>query len=261
MMGPKGSGEGGGRYPDPMPRSSHVLYPSLHAEADRWAYEPKQAGRQHRGGRRFLGSNRVGPRITASCAPTMRTRTPRSLCRARSPQGLQGRGRAAMPLSHPVRCRQVQVKRASWASDLGDMSDAGRGDAPGSRAYRWTTRAIRAQGASSPGRGVAIVAGLLGLSWLVSYVLGGAGRVPPHWFYIPILLAAARFGLPGAAATAVVVSIPCDFWSARSSPMPSGTVQENPTQGPSCGPRSWGIASASRSRTREGASRLPALRR
>jgi PAS domain S-box-containing protein len=51
------------------------------------------------------------------------------------------------------------------------------------------------------------VAGLLGLSWLVSYVLGGAGRVPPHWFYLPILLAAARFGLPGAAATAVVAGL------------------------------------------------------
>jgi PAS domain S-box-containing protein len=51
------------------------------------------------------------------------------------------------------------------------------------------------------------VAVLLGLSWLVSYVLGGAGRVPPHWFYVPILLAAARFGLPGAAVTAVVAGL------------------------------------------------------
>src|SRR6266542_1092265 len=114
--------------------------------------------------------------------------------------------RACEPSADPT-ARRVQVKRASWASDLGDMSDAGRGDAPGSRAYRWTTKAIRAQGASSPGRGIAIVAVLLGLSWLVSYVLGGAGRVPPHWFYVPILLAAARFGLPGAAATAVVAGL------------------------------------------------------
>ncbi len=35
---------------------------------------------------------RVGPRITASGAPTLRTLTARSLCRAGSPQGLQGRG-------------------------------------------------------------------------------------------------------------------------------------------------------------------------
>jgi PAS domain-containing protein len=51
------------------------------------------------------------------------------------------------------------------------------------------------------------VAVLLSLSWLVSYLLGGAGRVPPHWFYVPILLAAARFGLAGAAATAVVAGL------------------------------------------------------
>jgi PAS domain S-box-containing protein len=51
------------------------------------------------------------------------------------------------------------------------------------------------------------VVALLALCWLVSYVLGGAGRVPPHWFYVPILVAAARFGLPGAAATAVVAGL------------------------------------------------------
>lgn len=83
----------------------------------------------------------------------------------------------------------------------------GSGDAPGTRAHRWTTRAIRAQGASSLGRGLAVVGVLLGLSWLISYSLGGAGRVPPHWFYVPILVAAARFGLPGAAATAVVAGL------------------------------------------------------
>jgi PAS domain S-box-containing protein len=51
------------------------------------------------------------------------------------------------------------------------------------------------------------VAVLLGLSWLVSYALGGAGRVPPHWFYVPVLLAAVRFGLAGAAVTAVVAGL------------------------------------------------------
>jgi signal transduction histidine kinase/CheY-like chemotaxis protein len=51
------------------------------------------------------------------------------------------------------------------------------------------------------------VALLLGLSWVTSYALGGAGRVPPHWFYVPVLLAAARFGLAGAAATAVAAGL------------------------------------------------------
>jgi len=96
-------------------------------------------------------------------------------------------------------------------SDLGNMADVGKDDAPGTRGphrgHQWTARAIRAQGASSLSGGLAIVAGLLGLSWLISYVLGGAGQVPPHWFYVPILLAAARFGLAGAAATAVVAGL------------------------------------------------------
>jgi signal transduction histidine kinase/ActR/RegA family two-component response regulator len=52
-----------------------------------------------------------------------------------------------------------------------------------------------------------VVALLLGVSWVTSYALGGAGRVPPHWFYVPVLLAAARFGLAGAAATAVAAGL------------------------------------------------------
>jgi signal transduction histidine kinase len=82
-----------------------------------------------------------------------------------------------------------------------------QGEIEDARASGWAARAIRAQGASSPARALAIVALLLGLSWLVSYALGGAGRVPPHWFYVPVLVAAARFGVAGAAATAVVASL------------------------------------------------------
>jgi signal transduction histidine kinase/CheY-like chemotaxis protein len=90
------------------------------------------------------------------------------------------------------------------------MADVGREGALGThghhRDHQWTSRAIWAQGASSLGRGLAIVALLLGLSWVVSYALGGAGRVPPHWFYVPVLLAA-RFGLAGAAITAVAAGL------------------------------------------------------
>jgi diguanylate cyclase len=43
----------------------------------------------------------------------------------------------------------------------------------------------------------AIVAALL-LSWFLSHAVGGAGSVAPHWFYLPVLFAAARFGCPGA---------------------------------------------------------------
>jgi PAS domain S-box-containing protein len=76
-------------------------------------------------------------------------------------------------------------------------------DASSRRSPNWAIRAIRVQGTSSLAGGLITVAGLLAASWLVSYLLGGADQVPPHWFYIPILLAAARFGLPGAAAAAL----------------------------------------------------------
>ena len=68
-------------------------------------------------------------------------------------------------------------------------------------------RAIRAQAASTVPVGLLTVGVLLTLSWLVSYLLGGAGNVPPHWFYIPILLAAARFGLPGAVVGAIAAGL------------------------------------------------------
>lgn len=48
-----------------------------------------------------------------------------------------------------------------------------------------------------------LVAAGLALAWAPSYV-AGAGRIPPHLFYVPILLAAARFGLAGAVLTALV---------------------------------------------------------
>ena len=87
------------------------------------------------------------------------------------------------------------------------MASPQREAASDSRGHGWAARAIRAQGASSPGRALAIVAVLLGPSWLISYALGGAGRVPPHWFCVPVLVAAARFGLAGAATTAVVAGL------------------------------------------------------
>src|SRR5687768_5754845 len=59
--------------------------------------------------------------------------------------------------------------------------------------YDWVRRAFRISSVD----GVVLVALGLAVSWMVTYLLGGAGRVPPHLFYIPILLAAARFGLAG----------------------------------------------------------------
>ncbi len=49
---------------------------------------------------------------------------------------------------------------------------------------------------------------LIGLSlaafWGVTWLLGGAGKVPPHWFYLPILFAASRLGRSGALVVALL---------------------------------------------------------
>jgi hypothetical protein len=47
----------------------------------------------------------------------------------------------------------------------------------------------------------------LAVSWLVAYLVGGAGVAAPHWFYLPVLYAAARFGCRGAAASAVAAGL------------------------------------------------------
>ena len=61
------------------------------------------------------------------------------------------------------------------------------------------------------GLSTATVAALIGLllvaSWAVSYALGGAGVVPPHWFYVPILVAAVRFRWRGALGTALIAGV------------------------------------------------------
>jgi signal transduction histidine kinase len=56
----------------------------------------------------------------------------------------------------------------------------------------------------SSARSIALVSLAMGASWLAAYALGGAGHVAPHWFYVPILLAAARFGVAGTVVTAAV---------------------------------------------------------
>ena len=52
---------------------------------------------------------------------------------------------------------------------------------------------------TSPWFAGTVIAALLVASWGVGYAIGGAGVAAPHWFYIPIALAASRFSYPGAA--------------------------------------------------------------
>jgi EAL domain-containing protein (putative c-di-GMP-specific phosphodiesterase class I) len=52
----------------------------------------------------------------------------------------------------------------------------------------------------------AVAVGLAG-SWATAYGVGGASKVAPHWFYLPVLYAAARFGRRGAALCGVAAGL------------------------------------------------------
>lgn len=90
-----------------------------------------------------------------------------------------------------------------------DMQSSARSEAQASACGRMTTSSYlvgRLAGLSTP-----TVAALIGLflvaSWVVSYASGGAGAVPPHWFYVPILGAAVRFRWRGALVTALIAGV------------------------------------------------------
>jgi signal transduction histidine kinase len=57
------------------------------------------------------------------------------------------------------------------------------------------------------GRGIIVIAITMVVGWLWIYAAGGENHVPPHWFYIPILMAAVRFGIPGALFTAIIAGV------------------------------------------------------
>jgi EAL domain-containing protein (putative c-di-GMP-specific phosphodiesterase class I) len=57
---------------------------------------------------------------------------------------------------------------------------------------------------TSPWFACTVIAALLVASWAVGYAIGGAGVAAPHWFYIPIALAASRFSYLGAALASVL---------------------------------------------------------
>lgn len=67
----------------------------------------------------------------------------------------------------------------------------------------WVDAVLLTPGRVPPTTAVAVIAAAIGGSWLVAYGFGGAGVVPPHWFYLPVFLAGARFGIAGALAAAL----------------------------------------------------------
>jgi diguanylate cyclase len=77
----------------------------------------------------------------------------------------------------------------------------------GSIANLLAHRTLRASIATSRrGALIAIIGGLLG-SWLIVYLSGGADSMVPHWYYVPIIFAAARFGPIAALVVALTAGI------------------------------------------------------
>lgn len=53
----------------------------------------------------------------------------------------------------------------------------------------------------------ALVLGALAVTWGVCYLAGGSRTVFPHLFYLPVMMAAVRFGLPAAVVTATTAGV------------------------------------------------------
>ena len=56
---------------------------------------------------------------------------------------------------------------------------------------------------------LAIIALGLGAAWLITYATGGTHRAFPHAFYVPVIYAAYRFGVPGGALTGALAMFVC----------------------------------------------------
>jgi hypothetical protein len=52
-----------------------------------------------------------------------------------------------------------------------------------------------------------VICSVLGASWLPTYLAGGASKMPPLWFFVPILLAGVRFGATGAVMAAIAATL------------------------------------------------------
>ncbi|HUP72152.1 MAG TPA: EAL domain-containing protein [Acidimicrobiales bacterium] len=79
--------------------------------------------------------------------------------------------------------------------------------------------------------GAALVAVGLVAVWLANVAVGGANTVPPHGFYVPILVAGIRFGARGAAVTSVTAGVlagpllPADVSTATAQPLSDWLVR------------------------------------
>ena len=74
-------------------------------------------------------------------------------------------------------------------------------------AERVTRQLLNAFSRMRPGTAWAAVSAGLLCSWAIAHGVGGASKVAPHWFYLPVLYAAARFGCRGVALSGVAAGL------------------------------------------------------
>lgn len=106
----------------------------------------------------------------------------------------------------------------------------------GRSGFRWgervTGRFFGLYEATDSRAAVAIIAALLACSWVIARVVGGAGAVAPLWFFIPIVLAAVRFGPLGAfLAGAVSMLLAGPLLPSTTHPMTAQPVSDWGTRG------------------------------
>jgi EAL domain-containing protein (putative c-di-GMP-specific phosphodiesterase class I) len=82
-----------------------------------------------------------------------------------------------------------------------------RADTSARRDLRLTRAALGRLRDLPSGPAATFIAATLAMSWGLGMVVGGASKVAPHWFYIPVLFAAARFGRRGALTTGVLAGL------------------------------------------------------
>lgn len=71
----------------------------------------------------------------------------------------------------------------------------------------WAARLVHWPGSLPRPSALSLIAVGLAASWVAVYLSGGTGRLGPQWFYLPIILAAVRFGYLGAIGTAAIASV------------------------------------------------------
>lgn len=100
------------------------------------------------------------------------------------------------------------MRPISSAFAAGSMAPATRrGSGVSARVDDWAGRLVRRLSVMRPVAAMVAIGSTIVLGWIALYLAGGAGHVPPHWFYIPILLAAVRFSIVGGVITALVSGI------------------------------------------------------